>query len=110
MASENPVQPARWQKADTPPCTVAYHFTLLDINQELRYCCRGDKIHAAYTGLREQWAGKEYSEFRKHWAENYEQKQDLCVGCPHFEENRRWNGVVQNYLKQHEPIANTGGD
>jgi hypothetical protein len=70
-----------------PPCAVSHHFTLLDINQNLRFCCRGDKSVTAYSSITEQWRGNEYEDFRAHWRERFRESKPLCEGCPHVEEN-----------------------
>lgn len=106
MSDSKPVQPQRWDLEDVPPCTVAYHFTLLDINQELRYCCHGEKIHAKHSNLNEQWTDKTYSEFRKKWSESYKEKKGLCLGCPHHEENKIWGKEISSYLAEHQERKN----
>jgi hypothetical protein len=95
------IQPERWQEEQVPPCTVAYHFTLLDVNQELRFCCHGEKKHGLHLSLSEQWNDPTYSKFRKEWSARYKNQEGICLGCPHHEENKIWGQVIQEYLTQH---------
>lgn len=100
--SDSAVEPKRWEEDEVPPCTVAYHFTLLDVKSEFRYCCRGDKIHGAGVSIADQWNNDRYNRFRAEWSKNYEQQKALCSGCPHQEENIRWDKEIREYLKQSE--------
>ena len=76
------------------PCTVAYHFTLLDVNQDLRYCCRGNKVADKYHSLSSQWEGEKYREFRQYWKNTFLNTPHLCEGCPHIEENRYYANLL----------------
>ena len=101
MDDSKPVQPKRWEKGEVPPCTVGFYFTLLDVNNELRYCCRGDKRHDKAVSVASQWNDDKYNQFRKDWSERYKTQQSLCTGCPHQEGNIAWGKVIKDYLKQH---------
>ena len=101
MDDTKPIQPKRWEEGEVPPCTVSYFFTLLDVNNELRYCCRGDKQHDKAVSVAQQWDNEKYNQFRKDWMERYKNQQALCTGCPHQEENIAWGKVIKDYLKQH---------
>jgi hypothetical protein len=101
MSETKPVQPKRWNENAVPPCAVSYHFTLLDITNELRYCCHGEKTHAKHTNLTEQWSNDVYNQFRQDWSENYKAKKGLCLGCPHHEENKVFGEMINDYLALH---------
>jgi hypothetical protein len=85
-----------------PPCTVPYHFTLLDQSEMLRFCCHGSQSVEPYTSLREQWTGPNYIEFRRKWHDSYWSNRGLCLGCPHHEENELLGKIVKDYLNEHQ--------
>ena len=107
MADQDLLQPDLWKDETAPPCAVAYHFTLLDINKQLRYCCHGDKVHDEHRDLKEQWDNHRYSTFRKTWSDRYKENKGLCLGCAHHEENKRWGRVIEEYLAQHHAAEAT---
>lgn len=101
MSEKKPIQPKRWNPNQIPPCTVAYHFTLLDVNQDLRYCCHGEKRYGKHKNLTQHWTSRAYTKFRKTWSKNFSKQKGLCLGCPHHEENKAWGQVIQDYLAEH---------
>ncbi|MBL7713907.1 MAG: radical SAM protein [Bdellovibrionales bacterium] len=77
------------------PCSISQHFTLIDVNSDLRYCCMGDKIHSPYGTIKEQWLDARYQSFRKFWKKRYADGGNICRGCPHVGENRHYQEVLE---------------
>ena len=94
------IDPKKWNTEHVPPCLVSYHFTLLDVGQNLRFCCHGGKEYGKYSNLSDQWNDKNYSAFRKDWHQNYLNNKGLCEGCPHHEENKRWGKMISDYVNE----------
>lgn len=86
-----------FRKETQPVCAVAYHFTLLGSDNNLRFCCRGDKTTDKYTSIKEQWTSMRYQSFRSSWRQAYKDKKSLCVGCPHVEENHRYSALLHQH-------------
>lgn len=84
-------------EATQPLCAVSYHFTLLGSDNNLRFCCRGDKVTEKYTSIKEQWTNMRYQSFRTTWRQAYKDKKSLCVGCPHVEENHRYSALLHQH-------------
>ncbi|MCC6138743.1 MAG: radical SAM protein [Bdellovibrionaceae bacterium] len=86
-----------YKKETQPVCAVGYHFTLLGSDNNLRFCCRGDKTTEKYSSIKEQWTSKRYQSFRSSWRQAYKDKKSLCVGCPHVEENHRYSALLHQH-------------
>jgi uncharacterized Fe-S cluster-containing radical SAM superfamily protein len=80
-----------------PACVVSYHFSLLGADNNLRFCCRGDKNAEKYKNLKEQWSNMRYQSFRSSWKAAYGQKKSLCAGCPHVEENHYYSELLKKH-------------
>ena len=77
MPNDQIVKPDRWGAENPPPCTVAFHFALMDVDTNLRFCCHGDKVLGPHRDLKKQCDGQHYKKFRTEWAQNYRQKKGL---------------------------------
>jgi molybdenum cofactor biosynthesis enzyme MoaA len=84
-------------KEHHPICAVGYHFTLIGSDDQLRYCCHGDRVIEKYDTLKKQWLDDKYQNLRENWKQAFRDNKSLCVGCPHVEENYRYAKL----LKQH---------
>lgn len=83
------------------PCTVPYHFSLLSEDNNLRYCCHGDRIVEGSQSIIDQWNGENYRKFREDWYAGFYAKSGLCEGCSHHEENKRYQKIIAEYLESH---------